>query len=435
MGMPKPNDSDFPPPYLRRSDKISEEDSIDVGFSHYQRQRSSFHKNPALCTQTTHSLGNTKFNVKIEALDSSLHRNASRQSSPTAQAKTDAILIQRFNFISRKKNDQYYSKRKAIRETPSVMRLVSFFRHAKQNSAQNNLSSALSFNENEFDDDTQVRKVKSESVFKADKIRLMKNQQATVSVPNLSNNDDNTCGSEDAAECFTIHNSSQFVRRAKSLTLRVKPEPTEKGVKIRRSDSYVERFKLPACELFIKKKNPTAKRTENHFSKNIDLKSKGSFLNIFGKLNKEKNVNSKPFSPPLTPSKLTESVETLSEHRNNDIDHKIVNISNTPDSSVEDFSLIHNGSKTSTTTSSSVKKRKNHIHYSSSLRYSSSEVSSSDFEKIRLIGRGDVGRVYLVRRKNYPNQLFAMKGTHFFIYFSSFEGRDAEAKKDEESFS
>lgn len=37
------------------------------------------------------------------------------------------------------------------------------------------------------------------------------------------------------------------------------------------------------------------------------------------------------------------------------------------------------------------------------------EVSPSSFLKIKLLGKGDVGRVYLVREKK-SNKLFAMKG-------------------------
>ncbi|KAH6571296.1 hypothetical protein BASA62_003947 [Batrachochytrium salamandrivorans] len=45
---------------------------------------------------------------------------------------------------------------------------------------------------------------------------------------------------------------------------------------------------------------------------------------------------------------------------------------------------------------------------SNSIRLSSAEVSPNDFEKIRLIGKGDVGRVYLVRKQD-DSTLYAMK--------------------------
>lgn len=37
------------------------------------------------------------------------------------------------------------------------------------------------------------------------------------------------------------------------------------------------------------------------------------------------------------------------------------------------------------------------------------EVSPSSFDKIKLIGKGDVGKVYLVREKK-SSRLYAMKG-------------------------
>ncbi|XJO70614.1 hypothetical protein BDV3_000266 [Batrachochytrium dendrobatidis] len=45
---------------------------------------------------------------------------------------------------------------------------------------------------------------------------------------------------------------------------------------------------------------------------------------------------------------------------------------------------------------------------SNSIRLSAAEVSPHDFNKIRLIGKGDVGRVYLVQKKD-DNSLYAMK--------------------------
>lgn len=51
------------------------------------------------------------------------------------------------------------------------------------------------------------------------------------------------------------------------------------------------------------------------------------------------------------------------------------------------------------------------VNYSSSLvKISQVTVSPSDFETLQLIGKGDVGKVYLVRSKADPAQLFAMKG-------------------------
>lgn len=42
------------------------------------------------------------------------------------------------------------------------------------------------------------------------------------------------------------------------------------------------------------------------------------------------------------------------------------------------------------------------------------EVGPSSFQKIKLLGRGDVGKVYLVREKK-TDKLFAMKGTPLLV--------------------
>ncbi len=42
------------------------------------------------------------------------------------------------------------------------------------------------------------------------------------------------------------------------------------------------------------------------------------------------------------------------------------------------------------------------------------EVGPSSFQKIKLLGRGDVGKVFLVREKK-TGKLYAMKGTYRFI--------------------
>jgi protein-serine/threonine kinase len=46
---------------------------------------------------------------------------------------------------------------------------------------------------------------------------------------------------------------------------------------------------------------------------------------------------------------------------------------------------------------------------SNSIKVRSVEVSPGSFEKIKLLGKGDVGKVYLVREKK-SDKLFAMKG-------------------------
>jgi hypothetical protein len=46
---------------------------------------------------------------------------------------------------------------------------------------------------------------------------------------------------------------------------------------------------------------------------------------------------------------------------------------------------------------------------SNSIRVTSVSVGPSDFVKIRLLGKGDVGRVYLVKKKT-NDRLYALKG-------------------------
>lgn len=48
---------------------------------------------------------------------------------------------------------------------------------------------------------------------------------------------------------------------------------------------------------------------------------------------------------------------------------------------------------------------------SNSIKVRNVEVGPSSFDKIKLIGKGDVGKVYLVREKK-SNRLYAMKGAH-----------------------
>lgn len=56
---------------------------------------------------------------------------------------------------------------------------------------------------------------------------------------------------------------------------------------------------------------------------------------------------------------------------------------------------------------------------SNSIKVRNVEVGPSSFDKIKLIGKGDVGKVYLVREKK-SNRLYAMKGMQFdFVHRSS----------------
>ena len=72
------------------------------------------------------------------------------------------------------------------------------------------------------------------------------------------------------------------------------------------------------------------------------------------------------------------------------------------------------------------------------------KISPADFKVIKIIGEGDVGRVYLVQGKaalgSNENKLFAMKGTvhhsKFVDKFDSVEQKiDAQEKKDSSSLS
>ena len=76
---------------------------------------------------------------------------------------------------------------------------------------------------------------------------------------------------------------------------------------------------------------------------------------------------------------------------------------------------------------------------SNSIKVRTVEVGPSSFDKIKLIGKGDVGKVYLVREKK-SSRLFAMKGkVHRFpeaqscmlIVASPVEERDDQAKQDQ----
>ena len=51
---------------------------------------------------------------------------------------------------------------------------------------------------------------------------------------------------------------------------------------------------------------------------------------------------------------------------------------------------------------------------SNSIKVRNVEVGPASFDKIKLIGKGDVGKVYLVREKK-SSRLYAMKGTFSYI--------------------
>jgi hypothetical protein len=52
------------------------------------------------------------------------------------------------------------------------------------------------------------------------------------------------------------------------------------------------------------------------------------------------------------------------------------------------------------------------LRSSYSLQKQEIEVGPTDFEKIQMLGKGDVGRVYLVKHK-VTEKLYALKGKHF----------------------
>ena len=56
---------------------------------------------------------------------------------------------------------------------------------------------------------------------------------------------------------------------------------------------------------------------------------------------------------------------------------------------------------------------------SNSIKIRDVEVGPASFDKIKLIGKGDVGKVYLVREKK-SNRLYAMKSMFCFSFLFSF---------------
>jgi protein-serine/threonine kinase len=78
------------------------------------------------------------------------------------------------------------------------------------------------------------------------------------------------------------------------------------------------------------------------------------------------------------------------------------------DLQMEPVQEIDHSRLSSTTTTSTVTTKYRVGHSSSSAKLEQLQVLPTDFEKIALIGRGDVGRVYLVKNKR-NDELFAMK--------------------------
>jgi hypothetical protein len=71
------------------------------------------------------------------------------------------------------------------------------------------------------------------------------------------------------------------------------------------------------------------------------------------------------------------------------------------------FTSEDNDRKPSSSTDNTLSKYKT-SYSSNSISFSKVDVSAMDFEKIRMIGKGDVGRVFLVKKRD-SEQLFAMK--------------------------
>lgn len=77
---------------------------------------------------------------------------------------------------------------------------------------------------------------------------------------------------------------------------------------------------------------------------------------------------------------------------------------------------------------------------SSSIKVKKVEVGPSSFTKIRMLGKGDVGKVYMVRQKG-SDRLYAMKGkrfslidnNHSSVVFSIIQTRDDQAQQDKKS--
>jgi len=93
-------------------------------------------------------------------------------------------------------------------------------------------------------------------------------------------------------------------------------------------------------------------------------------------------------------STMTATTATTANYLNARLNGLHLNIPNSPNGSTLDLRRVGNIKRTYS--SNSIKKR-------------SIEVTPSSFVKIRLLGKGDVGKVYLVRQKD-TERLFAMKG-------------------------
>ncbi|KAJ3566017.1 hypothetical protein NP233_g7273 [Leucocoprinus birnbaumii] len=109
-----------------------------------------------------------------------------------------------------------------------------------------------------------------------------------------------------------------------------------------------------------------------------------------------------PPVPPLAPSseKGTDSLETLSSSSS-----KGVNALLSPPATAPVLSVKDRPNGTNETPGKLAFKR---TYSSNSIKIREVEVGPSDFLKVRMLGKGDVGRVYLVREKK-SHKLFAMK--------------------------
>jgi hypothetical protein len=136
---------------------------------------------------------------------------------------------------------------------------------------------------------------------------------------------------------------------------------------------------------------------ELHFSI-LMLEKKKSMMDLFPKLNKKKSILEmigirKTKSQFFPSSANTTSKETLSDQHT--LAEEVV---------VDDSSADHSRSSSVSTIHSKYKIS----HSKSSIKLRNTQLAPSDFEKIQLIGKGDVGKVFLVRN-NKDNQLYAMK--------------------------
>lgn len=148
------------------------------------------------------------------------------------------------------------------------------------------------------------------------------------------------------------------------------------------------------------------------------LKRSKSVLDFFKSKEDQGNMNRKKSF-----IKLFKKLETLTVKEEEEDFGSTYQVWKEPSPSKEEHS--RNSSLSTLTTKYKVS------HSSNNVKMRSTEVGPSDFEKIKLIGKGDVGKVFLVRNKN-DDKLFAMKGI-ILLYYCAFKRRNDQKRQAKES--